>query len=146
MPTAREAAGTGGRMSNNEKHGRRILVVDDNVDSAESMAVRLRLAGHEAHTLHEGERVVAAARELLPDVILLDIGLPGITGYEVARRIREDASLCRVALVAVSGYGRDEDLSRARDAGFDRHLVKPVDFAALHDLLTRLQVGSAHAR
>jgi CheY-like chemotaxis protein len=126
-------------MSNNDKAARRILVVDDNVDSAESMAVLLRLEGHEALTLHEGERVLATAREFQPDVILLDIGLPGITGYEVARRIREDASLSGVALIAVSGYGREEDLSRARAAGFDRHLVKPVDFSALHDVLSRLQ-------
>jgi two-component system CheB/CheR fusion protein len=129
-------------MSNNDNPRRRVLVVDDNVDSAESMAVLLRLEGHEAHTLHDGERVVATARELRPDVILLDIGLPGITGYEVARRIREDGMLSGVALVAVSGYGREEDLSRARAAGFDRHLVKPVDFDALHEVLARLQSGS----
>ena len=132
-------------MSRDDNSKRRILVVDDNVDSAESMAVLLRLEGHEAHTLHDGERVLAAARELRPDAILLDIGLPGITGYEVARRIREDATLSGVALIAVSGYGRDEDLSRARAAGFDRHLVKPVDFTALHDVITRLPTGSAHA-
>ena len=111
---------------------RRILVVDDNVDSAESMAVLLRLEGYEARTLHEGERVVAMAREFRPDVILLDIGLPGISGYDVARAVRGDAQVGGVRLVAVSGYGRAEDRERARAAGFDEHLVKPVDFGALH--------------
>lgn len=116
---------------------RRILVVDDNVDSAESLAVLLRLEGHEAHTVHAGEEVLAAARQLCPDVILLDIGLPGITGYDVARRIREEAGLASVRLVAVSGYGRAEDVARARDAGFDQHLVKPVDFAVLHAVIAQ---------
>jgi len=114
---------------------RRILIVDDNVDSAESMAVLLRLEGHEALTLHEGERVVAAAREFRPDVILLDIGLPGISGYDVARALRGDPEVAAVRLVAVSGYGRAEDRERARAAGFDEHLVKPVDFSALHDAI-----------
>lgn len=113
----------------------RILIVDDNVDSAESMAVLLRLEGHEALTLHEGERVVAAAREFRPDVILLDIGLPGISGYDVARALRGDPEVGAVRLIAVSGYGRAEDRERARAAGFDEHLLKPVDFSALHDAI-----------
>jgi CheY-like chemotaxis protein len=118
-----------------ETSRRRILVVDDNVDSAESMAVLLRLEGHEARTLHEGERVVAEAREFRPDVILLDIGLPGMSGYDVARSVRQDALIGTVRLIAVSGYGRAEDRERARTAGFDEHLVKPVDFSALHDAI-----------
>lgn len=114
---------------------RRILIVDDNVDSAESMAVLLRLEGHEALTLHEGERVVAEARAFRPDVILLDIGLPGMSGYDVARAVRGDTAIAAVRLIAVSGYGRAEDRERARAAGFDEHLVKPVDFSALNDAI-----------
>jgi CheY-like chemotaxis protein len=117
---------------------RRILVVDDNVDSAESMALLLRLEGHDVHTLHAGERVLATVRERRPDVVLLDIGLPGISGYDVARAIREERALDAVRLVAVSGYSRDQDRERAQGAGFDRHLVKPVEFAALHDLIASL--------
>jgi CheY-like chemotaxis protein len=112
---------------------RRILVVDDNVDSAESMATLLRLEGHDVRTLYAGERVAAAARDFRPDVILLDIGLPGMTGYDVARSVRTDpdAGGAAIRLIALSGYGRPEDRERARAAGFDEHLVKPVDFGAL---------------
>jgi two-component system, sensor histidine kinase len=110
---------------------RRILVVDDNVDSAESMAVLLRLKGYDVLTLHTGERVLATARGFRPDVMLLDIGLPEMTGYDVARAVRAAPDGAAVKLVAVSGYGRTEDRERARLAGFDEHLMKPVDFDAL---------------
>ncbi len=112
---------------------RRILVVDDNVDSAESMAALLRLEGHDVRTLYAGERVAAVAREFHPQVILLDIGLPGMTGYDVARAVRADpdAGGTAIRLIALSGYGRPEDRERARAAGFDEHLVKPVEFGAL---------------
>lgn len=122
-------------MSNPVK--RRILVVDDNVDSAETLAALLRLEGHDAHAVHDGERALVAARDLHPDLILLDIGLPGVNGYEVARQIRDDVALAGVRLIAVSGYGRAEDVARARAAGFDRHLAKPLDCAVLLEFIAR---------
>jgi signal transduction histidine kinase/ActR/RegA family two-component response regulator len=105
----------------------RILVVDDNVDSAESLATVLRLSGHEVRTAHTGIQGLEAAREINPEVVLLDIGLPMMDGYEVARSIRAD-DYCRDALViAMTGYGSDEDRRRSKEAGFDHHLVKPLD-------------------
>jgi PAS domain S-box-containing protein len=115
----------------------RILVVDDNVDTAQLCARILGLAGHDVHTVHDGPAAVAAAREFRPEVVLLDIGLPGFDGYQVARRIRQEPSCARVVLIAVSGYGQEEDRRRALAAGFDRHLIKPVDVDALLALLAR---------
>ncbi len=114
---------------------RRILVVDDNVDSAESLALLLRLAGHRARTAHNGPGALAAARDFRPEVVLLDIGLPGMDGYEVARRLREWADGERVLLVAQTGYGQEDDRCRSRQAGFDAHLIKPVDPSVLQALL-----------
>jgi two-component system, sensor histidine kinase len=116
---------------------RRVLVVDDNQDSAETIAMLIELWGHEAKAVHDGAAALAAAAELRPEVILLDIGLPGIDGYEVARRLRADG-LGGKLLVAMTGYGRDEDRRLAREAGFDEHLVKPVDPNVLRELLARL--------
>jgi signal transduction histidine kinase/CheY-like chemotaxis protein len=107
--------------------GKRILVVDDNVDAAESLALLLRLAGHEVWTTHDGPAALGLARELRPEVVLLDIGLPGMDGYEVARRLRQEPGLSGALLVAVSGYGQAEDRRRSREAGFDEHVVKPAD-------------------
>jgi signal transduction histidine kinase/DNA-binding response OmpR family regulator len=106
---------------------RRVLVVDDNQDAAESLALLLRLAGHDVHVCHDGPAAVAAAVELVPEVVLLDIGLPGMDGFEVARRLRAHPALARTLLVAVTGYGQSQDLDRSREVGFDHHLVKPVD-------------------
>ena len=114
----------------------RVLLVDDNVDGADSLATLVRLAGHEARVAHDGPAALEAAAAFRPQVVVLDIGLPGLTGYEVARRLRADPDLSGASLVAVTGYGRDEDRERARQAGFDHHLVKPVAFAELLNLLT----------
>jgi signal transduction histidine kinase/integral membrane sensor domain MASE1 len=115
---------------------RRVLVVDDNADSAESLALLLQLEGHDVWTAHDGPTALAAAREHRPEVVLLDIGLPaGMDGYEVARRMRPVPGLERAVIVAVTGYGQEEDRRRAADAGFDGHLVKPVDMAQLWRLL-----------
>jgi CheY-like chemotaxis protein len=114
----------------------RVLLVDDNTDGADSLAALVRLAGHEARVAHDGPGALEAAAAFRPQVVVLDIGLPGLTGYEVARRLRADPDLAGAALVAVTGYGRDEDRERARAAGFDHHLVKPVAFAELLGLLT----------
>jgi CheY-like chemotaxis protein len=114
---------------------RRILVVDDNADAAESMGLLLRIAGHDVRIAHDGVAGLAAAQESLPDVVLLDIGLPGIDGYEVARRMRAQPGSEKVLLVALTGYGQEEDLRKSREAGFDHHLVKPVDPTSLSALL-----------
>jgi CheY-like chemotaxis protein/two-component sensor histidine kinase len=112
----------------------RILVVDDNRDAADSLAVLLRMMGHEVHTAHDGLEAVGAVAVLQPDVVLLDIGLPKLNGYEVARRVRQGRAE-GVVLIALTGWGQEEDRRRSREAGFDHHLTKPVELAALQQLL-----------
>jgi PAS domain S-box-containing protein len=112
----------------------RILVVDDNRDSAESLAMLLQMKGHEVQTAQDGLTALEAARNFRPAIILLDIGLPRMNGYEVARRLHREHGR-QAILVAVTGYGTDEDQRRSREAGFDYHLVKPLDLDALHQLL-----------
>jgi PAS domain S-box-containing protein len=114
---------------------RRILVVDDNQDSADSLATLLRLTGHEVHIAHDGLEALERAAALQPEVILLDIGLPRLNGYDAARRIRGQQPHRPPTLVALTGWGQEEDRRRTKEAGFDAHLVKPVDFAALTKLL-----------
>ena len=109
----------------------KILIVDDNVDMALSIAALLVRQGHTIQTAHDGPAALQVARTFGPDAILLDIGLPGLDGYRVAEALRREAAFANVRLIAVSGYGQAEDCKRAQAAGFDSHLVKPVDFAAL---------------
>jgi signal transduction histidine kinase/ActR/RegA family two-component response regulator len=116
--------------------GRRILVVDDNVDVAESMAMALGLFGHDTRAVHDGGAALRTGSEFLPDVVLLDIGLPGQNGYEVARQIRRAPWGRDLLLIAATGWGQDADRQLAEDAGFDHHLTKPVDFASLQTLLS----------
>ncbi|HET8699943.1 MAG TPA: ATP-binding protein, partial [Gammaproteobacteria bacterium] len=118
--------------------GRRVLVVDDNVDSASSLALLLQLEGHETYTAHDGAAALAAIDRHHPDVALLDIGLPKMSGHDVARQIRERPWGKHIALIAVTGWGQDEDRRKSREAGFDAHLVKPVDRDALSELLHSL--------
>jgi CheY-like chemotaxis protein len=113
---------------------KRILIVAGDSDSAESQAILLRLFGHEVLSLTDGESAVEETQSFKPDLILLDIGLPRIDGYEIARRIRRTG--CTARLVAVTGYGREEDRERAIEAGFDLHLLKPVEPDALQRLMT----------
>lgn len=119
---------------------RRILVVDDNVDAAETLAELLELWGHDVCAVHDGAAALEAVGEYGPEVVLLDIGLPGMDGYEVARRLREgeDAGKERMLLIAVTGYGQEEDRRRSHDATLDYHLTKPVDPEALRQVLERL--------
>jgi PAS domain S-box-containing protein len=117
---------------------RRILIVDDNEDSAESLALLLELAGHETQTAHDGEAALEAAEKLRPDVVLLDIGLPRLSGHEVCRRVRAQPWGQQMILIALTGWGQDEDRRRSEEAGFDGHLVKPVDHAHLTALLDSL--------
>ena len=105
----------------------------------------LRLSGHETHTAHDGVLAMEAAERLRPDVVLLDIGLPRLNGYEVCRRIREQPWGKDLFLVAVTGWGQEEDRHRSREAGFDTHIVKPVDPEALMKLLASLPSRGANA-
>jgi PAS domain S-box-containing protein len=110
---------------------RRVLVVDDNVDAAKSIAMILKLSGYDVHCVHDGPTALEAAQAYRPDVVVLDIGLPGMSGYEVAQRLRERPEFKRTPLVAVTGYGQDEDRRLSKEAGIDHHLTKPVDPSAL---------------
>src|SRR5205823_73098 len=101
---------------------RRVLVVDDNVDSAESMALLLRLNGHDVQTTYTGPAALEALTQHRPEIMLLDIGLPGMSGYEVAQQARQREGEKRVLLVAMTGYGQQDDRRRAKEAGFDHHL------------------------
>ena len=108
-------------------YGRRILVVDDNLDAAESTAAFLRLEGHEVKSVGDGNEALASVRVFAPHVIVLDIGLPGLDGYAVARQLRERGDTSHTLLIAMTGYGQREDRERAMTAGFDYHFVKPTD-------------------
>jgi CheY-like chemotaxis protein len=114
---------------------RRVLIVDDNEDAANSLAIILKLGGHETASVYTAVDALQRAADFRPDVVLLDIGLPGMDGYEVAQKMRELPGLRDIRLVAVTGYGRSDDRLRARDAGFDDHLTKPVEFAVLERTL-----------
>jgi PAS domain S-box-containing protein len=113
----------------------RVLVVDDNVDAAESIAMLLSLEGYEVRSVHAAQEALDAAQSFQPHLVLLDIGLPGMDGYEVARRLRAQQRVGSMRVVAITGYGQESDRERTRAAGFDEHLVKPVDPAALHEVL-----------
>ncbi len=113
--------------------GKNILVVDDNVDAADSLSLLLRLSGHETRVAYSAREALQSVQQCVPAIVLLDIGLPEIDGYQVAREIR--AGTAGVCLIALTGYGQPEDVARTRAAGFDAHLVKPVDFDALERVL-----------
>lgn len=117
----------------------KILVVDDNRDSALSLAMMLSIMGHETRTAHDGESAVSTAESFRPEVVLLDIGLPKLNGYEVAQRIRENAWGTSMFLIAVTGWGQDEDRQRSTEVGLNVHMVKPVEPAALERLLAELR-------
>ncbi len=106
---------------------RRILVVDDNIDAADALGVLLGIWGHEVEIAHNGVSALTVARKFEPELVFLDIGLPEMNGYELARRLREDAGLARTKFIALSGYGSERDRHRSKEAGFELHLVKPVD-------------------
>jgi signal transduction histidine kinase len=116
---------------------RRILIVDDNVEAALTLAELLALDGHETHVAHDGPSAVEAARRLSPDVAILDIGLPGFDGFEVARRLRAEPELRGLLLVALSGWVQPDDRARSREAGFDHHLAKPVQLKSLELVLLK---------
>src|SRR5438067_4763629 len=113
----------------------RVLVVEDNQDAADSLKMLLELFGYEVTVAYTGPAGVEAAAAWRPDVVLCDIGLPGLNGYEVARALRRNPATASVRIIAVTGYGGEEDRRRSHEAGFDAHLTKPADPAALQDLL-----------
>ena len=113
----------------------RVVVIEDHVDTADLMREILRDAGHDVRIAHTGADGIEAARALPAEVVLCDVGLPDIDGYEVARRLRADAATAKARLVALTGFDGDDEQRRARDAGFDRHVVKPVDPFVLESLL-----------
>ena len=121
-------------MSDAQDGVRRVLVVDDNADAADSLAMLLQVRGEEVRVAYDGEEALAAEEGFEPHVVLLDIGMPKLSGYEVARRIR-DRRGPEVLIVAITGWGQEEDKLRAREAGFDHHFTKPVDYAVLLDLI-----------
>ena len=125
------------------KSALRILIVDDNRDGADSLSMMLKVMGNETRTAYDGEEAVAAARAYRPDVILLDIGLPKLNGYEACRRIRAEAWGKGLVIIAQTGWGAEEDRQRTHDAGFDHHVVKPVDLKALEMLLAGSQTATA---
>jgi PAS domain S-box-containing protein len=133
-------AGTNGSAAR-----RRVLVVDDNIDSANSLGRLLDLLGYETHTAHDGPAALADASRFRPDVVLLDIGMPGMSGYELARRLRRLPGMSRALLVALTGWGADDDRRRSHEAGIDYHLVKPVDISGLQELLAENAEPSSRA-
>jgi signal transduction histidine kinase/CheY-like chemotaxis protein len=132
VPAAAEAAGAPPTAA------RRILVVDDNADAAESLAYVLRMMGHEVAVGGDGVEALALAGSFRPEVLMLDIGMPRMNGYEACRRIRESDAGRRIVVIAVTGWGQDEDRRRSEEAGFDFHLTKPVDPRAVEGLLASL--------
>ena len=136
MPAPRERAVA---LAPDGTEQRCVLIVDDNVDSAQTLAELLRMSGFRPEVAHDGPRAVQLADECRPDVALLDIGLPGMDGREIARRIRSRPWGNQALLIALSGWGSDGDQRRSLDAGFDHHLVKPVEMNALFGLLQQQQ-------
>ena len=121
----------------------RVLVVDDNVNAAVSLGMLLKLAGQEVRVAYDGPAALRQAMDFLPQLVLLDIGMPGMDGYEVCRRIRREAALAKAKVVALTGWGQDEDRRRSHEAGFDHHIVKPVEPSALQRLLDELPADVA---
>jgi CheY-like chemotaxis protein len=125
----------GGGVASSSGTPRRVLVVDDSHDAAESMALILQLRGHEVQIAHDGPSALTLARSFHPHAVLLDIGLPGMDGYEVAARLREQPETSGVFIAAVTGYGREEDKLKALAVGCNHHLTKPVVLEELETLL-----------
>ena len=122
--------------------GRKILVADDDQDSAESLALLFQLMGHDVRAAQSGLAAIDVAAEFRPDLIVLDIGMPGLDGYEVCRRIRQHDWAQTIVIAALTGWSRDEDRDRSEQAGFNHFLVKPVDPKALEDLIAGVMRGA----
>ncbi len=129
--------------SNQHAGKRRVLVVDDNQDSATSLAMLVGVLGAESRTAYDGPQALEVAADFRPEMIFLDIGLPIFDGYEAARRIREEPWGKTIILAALTGWSNDEDRQRSLEAGFDHHLVKPIEINALKQLLSNLPPATA---
>ena len=115
--------------------GRRVLVADDNQDAADSLAMILEMAGHDVRVVHDGQSAVSAAQSFRPETVLLDIGMPQLNGYDVARALRQEPWGAGITLIALTGWGQESDRQKAMNAGFNHHLTKPVDPAMLESLI-----------
>ncbi len=138
LPLVMQSAETAQRLSAQDQSngvGRRILIVDDNDDGAKTLAMTLELSGHDALTASDGAEGMRIAQIFQPEVMIIDIGLPGINGYEVGRRMRAQAWSRDMVFIAVTGWGQEEDRHKSKAAGFDHHLLKPLDFGVLEGLL-----------
>ena len=123
--------------NNTSVSARKVLVVDDNVDAAMSLAQLLELDGHQSQAVYGALEALECVPQFRPDIVLLDIGLPEMNGYEVAQRLRQMTDLAPMKLIALTGYGQSDDKARALAAGFDAHLAKPVDLGALERMLAQ---------
>jgi CheY-like chemotaxis protein len=121
----------------------RILVVDDNADAAESLAILLRLEGHQVSVAGDGPHALEAARVEQPQLAILDLGMPGMDGFEVARRFRAEPALANTLLVALTGWAQDDDRRRCEEAGFDGHVAKPMEWEALRQFLAHPKLLAA---
>jgi len=139
LPFAEKDQQTMEASVHNLKTRRRILVVDDNRDAAQMLALLLKMGGDETHTAHDGEEALERAAAIRPEIIILDIGLPKLNGYEVCRSIREQPWGQPITMVAVTGWAREEDRQKSQEAGFNGHLIKPVDHRVLTKLVADLQ-------
>jgi len=144
-PTEAPRASAAAAVREAQVYGRRILVVDDNIDAAESTAAFLRLEGHEVKTVSDGTEALSSVRVFAPHVVVLDIGLPGMDGYEIARRLREDGETSHALLIAVTGYGMREDRQRATEAGFDYHFVKPTNPREIQEAIEKGRAAGERA-
>jgi len=124
-------------------HHYRVLVVDDNVDLAQTILWSLEMVGHTVQMAHDGPTAIALAKSFLPDVIYLDIGMPEMNGYEICQALREEPVLENTVIIAQTGWGQKEHRTRTKEAGFDYHLVKPVDIGELESLLRSLRKVAA---
>ena len=120
------------------KHSVRVLVVDDNCDAADTLSMLLELLGHCAQVAHDGHAALDAVLDFRPQVVFLDIGMPGMNGHDVAVAIRNDRRFDQPVLVALTGWGSEDDRERTRAAGFDLHMTKPVDLAAIEKMLSNV--------
>ncbi len=143
-PAGKSGSSGGGEVALRGR-GLSLLLVDDNADGAESLAVLLRFMGHKVDLAYDGPAALAAAVTSRPHAVILDIGLPGMNGYEVARHLRDRPETRDLLLIALTGYGRDEDRQKSNDAGFDHHLVKPVELDVLRQLLERVAIQTEAA-
>ena len=128
------------RMAGGTHRAARVLVVDDNRDAAQSLGMVLEMLGHEVDTAIDGPSALEVAARRCPQMVVLDIGMPGMNGYEVARRMRRQPALRNKTIVALTGYGQEADRQKSAEAGFDAHLVKPVEPSALEALIEALPV------